>query len=36
VGLGVDAQNPSATRLYEHAGMHVELETITYERELNA
>jgi mycothiol synthase len=35
VGLGVDAQNPSgATRLYERAGMHVEAEHLTWEREV--
>jgi ribosomal protein S18 acetylase RimI-like enzyme len=35
VGLGVDAQNPSgATRLYERAGMHVEAEHLTWEKEL--
>jgi ribosomal protein S18 acetylase RimI-like enzyme len=35
VGLGVDAQNPSgATRLYERAGMHVETEHLTWEKEL--
>lgn len=35
IGLGVDAENPTgATRLYERAGMHVELETVVYEREL--
>jgi mycothiol synthase len=35
VGLGVDAENPSgATRLYERAGMHVEAEHLTWEKEL--
>jgi mycothiol synthase len=35
VGLGVDAENPSgATRLYERAGMHVEAEHQTWEKEL--
>jgi ribosomal protein S18 acetylase RimI-like enzyme len=35
VGLGVDAQNPSgATRLYERAGMHVEAEHLTWEKEV--
>jgi mycothiol synthase len=35
VGLGVDAQNPSgATRLYERAGMHVEAEHLTWEKEI--
>jgi mycothiol synthase len=34
-GLGVDAQNLSgATRLYEKAGMHIELQEDTYELEL--
>jgi mycothiol synthase len=34
VGLGVDAANPSgATRLYERAGMHVEAEHFTWEKE---
>ena len=33
--LGVDSENPSgATRLYERAGMHVESESVTYEKEL--
>ena len=35
VTLGVDSENPTgATRLYERAGMHVEGEYITFEREL--
>ena len=35
IGLGVDSQNPTgATRLYERAGMAVELESVVYEREL--
>ena len=35
VRLGVDTQNPSdATRLYERAGMSVEVEDVVYEREL--
>jgi mycothiol synthase len=35
VGLGVDAENPTgATRLYERAGMHVESEFVTFERQL--
>jgi mycothiol synthase len=35
VGLGVDAQNRSgATRLYERAGMHVEAEHLTWEKEV--
>jgi mycothiol synthase len=35
VRLGVDTQNPSgATRLYERAGMSVELEEVIYERGL--
>lgn len=35
IGLGVDSQNPTgATRLYERAGMTVELESVTYERAL--
>jgi ribosomal protein S18 acetylase RimI-like enzyme len=35
VGLGVDAQNPSgATRLYERAGMRVEAEHLTWEKEV--
>jgi mycothiol synthase len=33
--LGVDTQNPmGATRLYERAGMEVEIEYVTFEREL--
>ena len=36
VGLGVDSENPTgATQLYERAGMHVELESITFERALS-
>lgn len=36
VSLGVDAENPSgATRLYERAGMHVEAEYVTFEKELS-
>jgi mycothiol synthase len=35
VRLGVDTQNPSdATRLYERAGMSVEVEDVVYERQL--
>lgn len=35
VGLGVDSENPTgATRLYERAGMHVESESVTFERAL--
>ena len=35
IGLGVDTQNPSgATRLYEHAGMHVVAENISFEKVL--
>lgn len=35
VGLIVDASNPTgATRLYESVGMHVELETVVWERHL--
>ena len=35
VSLGVDAQNPTgATRLYERAGMSVDAEYVTFEREL--
>jgi mycothiol synthase len=35
VALGVDAENPSgATRLYERAGMHVEAEHLTWEKEM--
>jgi mycothiol synthase len=35
VGLGVDSENPAgALRLYERAGMHVHLETLTYEKSL--
>jgi mycothiol synthase len=35
VSLGVDSENPTgATRLYERAGMHVELEYVTFERAL--
>jgi ribosomal protein S18 acetylase RimI-like enzyme len=35
VGLGVDSENPTgATRLYERAGMHVESESVTFERSL--
>jgi ribosomal protein S18 acetylase RimI-like enzyme len=34
-GLGVDGQNlTGATRLYEKAGMHIELQEDTYELEL--
>lgn len=33
VGLGVDSENPTgATRLYERAGMHVESESVTFEK----
>ena len=36
VGLGVDSENPTgATRLYERAGMHVETETVTFEKTLS-
>ena len=35
VGLGVDAQSlTGATRLYEKAGMHVQRQYATYEKEL--
>ncbi len=35
VGLGVDSENPTgATRLYERAGMHIEDETVTFEKSL--
>jgi mycothiol synthase len=35
VGLGVDSENPTgATRLYERAGMHVETESVTFEKSL--
>ena len=35
VTLGVDSENASgATRLYERAGMHVESESVTFEKEL--
>jgi GNAT superfamily N-acetyltransferase len=35
VTLGVDSENPTgATRLYESVGMHVESESVTFEREL--
>jgi mycothiol synthase len=35
VGLGVDSENPTgATRLYERAGMHVESESVTFEKAL--
>jgi ribosomal protein S18 acetylase RimI-like enzyme len=35
VGLGVDSENPTgATRLYERAGMHVESESVMFEKEL--
>lgn len=35
VSLGVDSENPTgATRLYERAGMHVEHESVTYEKAL--
>ena len=35
VGLGVDSANPTgATRLYERAGMYVEAEEVSYERQL--
>jgi ribosomal protein S18 acetylase RimI-like enzyme len=37
VVLGVDSQNlTGATRLYERAGMHIELQYDTYEKELRA
>ena len=36
VGLTVDSQNATgATRLYEHAGMHIALQLDTYEKKLN-
>ena len=36
IGLGVDSENPTgATHLYERSGMHVELESITFERALS-
>jgi mycothiol synthase len=36
VSLGVDSENPTgATRLYERAGMHVEGESVVFERELS-
>ena len=36
VGLGVDSENPTgATRLYERAGMHVESESVTFEKGLS-
>jgi ribosomal protein S18 acetylase RimI-like enzyme len=35
VSLGVDAENPTgATRLYERAGMQVQVEYVTFERKL--
>jgi mycothiol synthase len=34
VGLDMDAQNLSAVRLYEKAGMHVERQCVVYEKEL--
>lgn len=35
VGLGVDSENPTgATRLYERAGMHVESESVMFEKKL--
>jgi hypothetical protein len=35
VTLGVDSENPTgATRLYESVGMHVESESVTFEKEL--
>ena len=34
VGLAMDAQNLSATCLYEKAGMHVDRQYMVYEREL--
>ena len=35
IGLGVDSDNSTgATQLYERAGMYVEVEEVTYEREL--
>ena len=35
IGLGVNSENPTgATRLYERAGMHVELESVTFEKSL--
>ena len=35
VGLGVDSENPTgATRLYERAGMHVETESVMFEKKL--
>jgi mycothiol synthase len=37
VGLGVDSQNlTGATRLYERAGMHIALQSDTYQKELRA
>jgi mycothiol synthase len=36
VSLGVDSENPTgATRLYESVGMHVEAESVTFEKELD-
>lgn len=36
VTLGVDSENPTgATRLYEHVGMHVASEDVTFEKELS-
>ncbi len=36
VGLGVDADNPAAIRLYERAGMRIAWRAVPYERELHA
>ncbi len=36
VGLGVDADNPAAIRLYERAGMRIAWRAVPYERELRA
>ncbi len=35
-GLGVDADNPAAVRLYERAGMRIAWRAVPYERELRA
>jgi mycothiol synthase len=36
VGLGVDADNPAAIRLYERAGMRIAWRAVPYERKLRA
>jgi ribosomal protein S18 acetylase RimI-like enzyme len=36
VGLGVDADNPAAIRLYERAGMRIAWRAVPYERAMHA